>query len=107
MPLVQIHLMQGKPAEFRRKAGKIVYPTIVDTINVPPRDNFQIISEHDTDSLVYDSEYLNLARTDGIVVIQITLKEGRTTELKQAFHRRLAERLHNELELRVEDVLSA
>lgn len=104
MPLVRIHLLQGKPVEFRRKVGEIVYRTMMDTINVPPRDNFQILTEHDRDSLVYDPEYLNIQRTDGIVMIQITLNEGRTLEMKKAFYKQLAERLHAELGIRMEDV---
>ena len=104
MPLVRISLMKGKTAKFRRMVGEIVYQTMVDTINVPPKDNFQIISEHDENSLIYDSEYLNIQRTDGIVIIQITLNEGRTVELKKVFYERLAERLHKELEVRMEDV---
>ena len=104
MPLVQIHLLQGQPVEFRRKVGEIVYQTMMDTINVPAKDNFQIITEHDPDSLIYDPEYLNIQRTEGIVIIQITLNEGRTLERKKAFYRRLAERLHAELGIRMEDV---
>jgi len=91
--------------EFRRRVGEIIYQTMMETINVPPRDNFHIITEHSSESLVYDPEYLNIERTDGIVIIQITLNEGRTTELKKAFYRKLAERLHEELDIRVEDVL--
>jgi phenylpyruvate tautomerase PptA (4-oxalocrotonate tautomerase family) len=97
-------MMQGKPVEFRRKVGEIVYQTMVDTINVPPRDNFQIITEHDEDNLIYDPEYLNIPRTNGIVIIQITLNEGRTVELKKSFYKRLAERLNDELEICIEDV---
>ena len=104
MPLVQIHLMQGKPAEFRRRVGQIVYQTMTDTINVPPKDNFQVITEHAQGDLVYDPEYLNIQRTDGVVIIQITLNEGRTVELKKAFYARLAERLHEQLGIRLEDV---
>ncbi|HET9914007.1 MAG TPA: tautomerase family protein, partial [Anaerolineales bacterium] len=63
MPLVQIHLRQGQPVEFRRKVSEIVYQTMMDTINVPQKDNFQIITEHDKDSLIYDPEYLNIQRT--------------------------------------------
>ena len=104
MPLVNIHLRKGQPVEFRRKAGEIVYQTMMDTINVPPKDNFHIITEHDENSLIYEPEYLNVQRTDGIVIIQITLNEGRTTELKKAFYKILAERLHSELGIRMEDV---
>ena len=104
MPLVQIHLLEGKPVEFRRRVGEIVYETMVDTINVPPRDNFQIITEHDENGLIYDPEYLDIQRTDEIVIIQITLNEGRTVKLKKAFYKRLTERLQSLLGIRVEDV---
>jgi phenylpyruvate tautomerase PptA (4-oxalocrotonate tautomerase family) len=104
MPLVRIDLMQGKPVEFRRRVGEIVYQTMMDTINVPPKDNFQIITEYDEDGLVYDPEYLNIQRTPGIILIQITLNEGRTVELKKTFYKRLAERLHEKLDVRMEDV---
>lgn len=104
MPLVRIDLMQGKSAEFRRRVGEIVYQTMMDTINVPVHDNFQILTEHDENSLTYDPEYLNIQRTEGIVIIQITLNEGRTLERKKAFYKQLAERLHAELGIRMEDV---
>ena len=104
MPLVRISLMQGKSIEFRRKLGEIVYQSMVDVINVPMKDKFQVITEHDENSLIFDPEYLDIQRTNGFVLIQITLSEGRTVELKKAFYKRLAERLHNELEIRMEDI---
>src|SRR3972149_2079130 len=105
MPLVRISLMKGKPEGFGKKVGEIVYRTMVDTINVPAKDNFQVITQHEKDSLIYDPSYLNIPRTDGVIVIQITLNEGRTVELKKAFYRTVAERLHQELGVRMEDVL--
>jgi 4-oxalocrotonate tautomerase len=47
MPLVRISLMKGKPEGFGKKAGEVVYRAMTDTINVPVKDNFQIITEHD------------------------------------------------------------
>lgn len=104
MPLVRIHLMHGRPAEFRARIVEIVYKTMVDTINVPPKDNFQIISEHDEGSMIFDPGYLDIHRSRGLIIIQITLNEGRTVELKKALYRELAERLHEELGIRREDV---
>jgi len=105
MPLVRISLMKDKPAGLGKKIGAIVYRTMLDTINVPLHDNFQVITEHDSDSLIYDSEYLNIPRTDDVVFIQITLNEGRTLEMKKLLYRALAERLDQELGLRQEDIL--
>lgn len=105
MPLVRISLMKGKPADFGKRIGEVVYRTMVDTINVPVHDNFQVITGHDPDRLIYDPEYLDIPRTDNIVFIQITLNEGRTVEMKKAFYKALAERLNKELNLMPGDIL--
>ena len=104
MPLVRISLLQG-PDGFGRKVGAVVYRTMVDTIGVPPNDNFQVITEHSRDTLVFDRTYLGIARTDGFVSIQITMSEGRSVEKKRLLYRTLAERLQRELNVRPEDVM--
>ena len=105
MPLVRISLMKNTPDGFGKKVGAIIYQAMVDTINVPVKDNFQIITEHDSDTLIYDPTYLDIRRTDGIIVIQITLNEGRATSLKKALFNTIADRLHRELDVRMEDVM--
>src|SRR2546421_10812879 len=103
MPLVRISLLRGKADG--RKAGEVVYRAMLDSLNVPPNDNFQVIREHEPGSLIYDTEYLDIARTDGFIAIQITLNEGRSVEMKKAFFKRVAERLQQELGVRPQDVL--
>lgn len=105
MPLVRISLMKGRPEGFGKKVGEVVYQAMVDTINVPAKDHFQIITEHDNNSLIYDPSYLDIRRTDGVIFIQIILNEGRTVELKKTFYKAAAERLNKELGVRMEDVL--
>ena len=104
MPLVRISLMKGRSDGFGKKVGEIVYRAMVSTINVPAKDHFQAITEHDHNSLIYDPSYLDIPRTDGIIFIQITLNEGRTVELKKAFYKAVAENLNKELSIRMEDV---
>jgi phenylpyruvate tautomerase PptA (4-oxalocrotonate tautomerase family) len=105
MPLVRISLRKGKPADFGKQIGVIVYQAMMDTINVPVHDNFQVITEHDANGLIYDAEYLGIPRTDDVVFIQITLNEGRTVEMKIAFYKALVQRLNQTLGLRMEDIL--
>jgi phenylpyruvate tautomerase PptA (4-oxalocrotonate tautomerase family) len=78
---------------------------MVETINVPAEDRFQILTEHPSDRLVYDKKYLGIERTDDIVVIQITLNAGRTLDQKRALYRDLAEKLSRDPGLRKQDIL--
>jgi phenylpyruvate tautomerase PptA (4-oxalocrotonate tautomerase family) len=87
-----------------RKIGEVVYRAMVDTIQVPVNDNFQVITEHDSEGLIYDPDYLGVPRTDGFVAIQITLSEGRTVQAKQALFATIAHGLRRELGVRPEDV---
>lgn len=105
MPLVRIDMLEGKPQVYRAKVGKIVYQTMRDVLNVPVNDRFQVIEEHAKDELIFDREYLGIHRSDDCIFFQITLNSGRSVELKQRFYKALADRLHQELNLRREDVL--
>lgn len=105
MPLVQIHVPQGKPAEYRSAIGDVVYTTTVAVLNVPEDNRFQVISEHSTTDLVIDPTYLGIHRTENAIIIQVTLNEGRATvELKKAYYKAVADGLHERVGLRREDV---
>ena len=103
MPLVRIELLHGRTVEQRQRIGDAIHRALVETIGVPERDRFQLITEHSASELVYDREYLNIKRTDNIVVIQITLSSGRTAAQKRGLFRRIAENLAA-LDIRREDV---
>jgi len=97
--------MKGKPAQFGKEIGEIVYQVMRSTIAIPAQDHFQVITEHDHDCLIYDPSYLDIERTDGFLVIQITLNEGRTLQAKKVLYLEIAQRLHAVLDIRTEDVL--
>jgi hypothetical protein len=78
MPLVRVDLLRGSAPGLGRRVGEVVYRSMVDTIDVPRNDNFQVIGEHSPETLVFDLGYFGIARTDDFVAIQITLREGRS-----------------------------
>jgi phenylpyruvate tautomerase PptA (4-oxalocrotonate tautomerase family) len=74
------------------------------TFNVPENDRFILVSQHDADEFNYDPNYLGIARSDDLVIVQITCNAGRTVEMKQALYRRIAENFSADPGLRPEDV---
>jgi 4-oxalocrotonate tautomerase len=101
---VRISLLKGKPTSYRRKVGDAVHQALVETIDVPAKDRFQIISEHDAEDFVFDREYLGIPRSRDLVIIQATISAGRSLALKRALYRAIAERLAAAVQLRPEDV---
>jgi hypothetical protein len=72
MPLVRISAIRGKPAAPLPELGAAVHRALVETVGVP--------------------EHLGIARTEGIVMIDIAFSSGRTLDQKRALYRRISER---------------
>jgi 4-oxalocrotonate tautomerase len=104
MPLVRIDLLEGKPADYGVRIGRVVYRAQVEVLGAPKDDLFQVITEHPPAGLQFDRDYLGIHRTDDCIFLQITLNEGRTVELKRQFYTAVADGLHQELGVRREDV---
>jgi 4-oxalocrotonate tautomerase len=105
MPLVRIDLQKGKDANYRRRAGEIVYEAMVATSGVPKNDHFQVIGEHNAENFVFDPDYLGIHRTGDLIMVQIFYNEGRSVDQKKALYKAIADGLSTELNVRREDVL--
>jgi 4-oxalocrotonate tautomerase len=104
MPLVRIDLPQSIDANLAQRIGETINKVMIEVISVPNGDKFQVITRHPPDGFNLTSEYLGIRYSNNLVLIQITLNQGRTVELKKAFYRRVADKLA-ELGLRKQDVV--
>jgi 4-oxalocrotonate tautomerase len=71
---------------------------------VPGEDRFMVISEHDEDNFSYGASYLNISRSDDLVLIQLTVSNTRPVEKKKALYRKIVENLAADPGLRPEDI---
>jgi 4-oxalocrotonate tautomerase len=104
MPLARIDLPTGKPPEYGLAVADVVYEAMIATLNAPKNDRFQVISEHTRETLIIDPSFLGIERSADALIIQLTLNEGRTLEMKNAFYKAVADGLHDRVGLRREDV---
>ncbi|HMH66509.1 MAG TPA: tautomerase family protein [Pinirhizobacter sp.] len=104
MPIARIELARGKSPEHVKAIGQAVYDAML-AIGVPQNDRFQVITEHDPDRLVFDRTYLGIERTDDFILVQITMNEGRTLELKKKLYQGIADGIHAATGVRKQDVM--
>ena len=105
MPIVRISLRRGKSPQHIAAIRNSIYRAMIEAFNVPQNDRFILVHQHDAEEFDFDPNYLDIARTDDLVIIQIACNNTRTVEQKQAFYRRVAELLSAEPGLRPQDVL--
>lgn len=104
MPLVRISHRAGVTDAYRRALSDGVQEALATAVKVPADDRFHILTEH-ASGLIFDPHYLGIERSPEWVAIQITLRKGRTVEMKQALYRRIVENLAKDPGLRPEDVM--
>lgn len=104
MPLVRVSLRRGKSKEHIAAIRNSIYRAMIESFNVPNNDRFIVVHQHDAEEFDYDPNYLDIARTDDLVIIQIACNNTRTVEQKKAFYKQAAELLSKEPGLRPQDV---
>ena len=104
MPLVRISLRRGKSAQHLTAIRNGIYRAMTESFGVPQNDRFIVVHQHDAGEFDYDPNYLDIARTDDLVIIQIACNNTRTVEQKKAFYQRTAELLGQDPGLRPQDV---
>ena len=104
MPLVRVSLRRGKPAAHRKAILDGIYNAMISTFNVPKDDRFMVINEHDEPDFSYSPTYFNIARSDDLILIQLTVSNTRNVAQKQALYRQIVENLKANPGVRPEDV---
>jgi phenylpyruvate tautomerase PptA (4-oxalocrotonate tautomerase family) len=90
MPLVRITARDSRSSAALDALGEAVHTALVETLSVPPDDRFQIRARVPAAELVADTQYLGIERRDPVIV-EISLRAGRTVEMKRAFYARVVE----------------
>ncbi|AOJ77796.1 4-oxalocrotonate tautomerase [Burkholderia ubonensis] len=104
MPFTRIALREGKPAEYRAALVDGVHRALMRTFNVPEDDIFMVVTEHANENFVFGRHYLDIERSDDLVMIQITANNTRTLEQKQALYRTIVDNLAQRPGVRPQDV---
>ena len=104
MPFVRIDLRHGTTSEYRKALTDGVHRAMVEALAIPAADRFQVVTEHSSDGLIYDPEYLGVARSDRVVFVQITMSTGRKPQQKRALFKRMAQILEESPGLRPQDL---
>ena len=105
MPLVKVSLRKGKPPEYLRLMSEAIHAALVREAGIPEEDRFHLIQEMEPELLVADPAYGGVARSEDLIVVEITLNAGRSVEMKKALYARMQRNLTREIELRPDDLV--
>ncbi|QKJ25685.1 tautomerase family protein [Aquiluna borgnonia] len=93
MPLVRIDLVKGRATSDVQKIADAIHEALVEVMEIPVRDRFQVVTQHDAFEVVAEDAGLGFERDDSKVMIQIITQRGRTQNLKQRLYQRITSKL--------------
>lgn len=105
MPFVRVSLPAGRSGQELQTIAHEIYEAMREAITIPEDDRFIVFSQHAEGTMFLDPTYMGIDRTAEVMVIEITLRNGRTDTMKQALYASIAERLHRQAGIRKQDVM--
>ena len=105
MPLVRISVFDAMPTDKRGKLPTAVYDAMRETIGIPDKDLFVVLTAHLQGELVVSPEFMAMERSNDFTLVHITLRKGRSTETKQALYRRIAQLAKERAGVEPDDVM--
>ncbi len=95
MAFVRIDLIRGHRPDQVRAIADETHRALVEVLDIPERDRFQIVTEHDADDVSTLDTGLGFGfeRTDQAVMIQIFTQSGCPIAVRQRVFRAITERL--------------
>jgi hypothetical protein len=104
MPPLRFDLIEGRPESDVRKILDVTREVLLETLEVPKHDRYQVVHEHKRSRMIMEDTGLGFARSDQIILLQVTSRP-RSREMKQAFYRLLVERLNSRCGISPHDVV--
>jgi 4-oxalocrotonate tautomerase len=105
MPLVRISVSDKMAPEKRKQLPRAVYDAMRAAIAIPDGDLFVVLTAHAEGEFVVDPHFMGMQRTKDFALIHVTLRRGRTTEVKQGFFREIARLLQERAQIAPDDVM--
>ena len=99
MPVVEVNMLKGKSAEYKKTVLDCIHDALVKTIGIEDWDRFQRINEFGKEDFEFPS-----FKTDNFMIIELKFFPGRTKEQKGKLISCICGNLKNRLAVEPADV---
>ena len=104
MPFTRIAIPAGTSSTQKAAVAHGVHAAMVTALGIPDDDFFQLLSEYQAGDFMFDRGYLGIQRSNRLVVVQISLRRGRSDAMKRALYAGIAANLGETADIRPHDV---
>ena len=104
MPFIRTSVHQDMSQWQRQAIVEGIHRALVDSIGMPEDELFNLVTEYGPQQFWYSRTFNGIARSEQVVVVEITLRRGRSDAMKRALYAAIARNLESRAEVSPGDV---
>lgn len=93
MPFIHTHVPQASSDEAREAIVQAIHQALVEGIGMPEDELFNMVTGYAPGHFAFSRSFNGVARSDAVVVVEITLRRGRSDAMKRALYAAIARKL--------------
>jgi len=104
MPFIRTAVRQGTDASKKKLIVESIHDALVQAINMPDDELFNLVSDYDPGDFFYSRTFNGIARSDHLVVVEITMRRGRSDAMKKALYAQITANMETRAGVSPKDV---
>ena len=104
MPFIRTNVHHGTPSSQRQAIVQGIHQALVEAIGMPTDELFNMMTAYQDEEFVFSKTFNGYARSGRPLVIEITMRRGRSDAMKRDLYRLIAQKLQDEADIRPSDV---
>ena len=93
MPFIRTSLSVDTSLEQQEKIVQGIHQALVDSIGMPNDELFNMVSRYEANQFACSRNFNGVLRSERVVVIEITMRRGRSDAMKRALYENIAHNL--------------
>ncbi|WP_434574286.1 tautomerase family protein [Pseudomonas sp. Z3-6] len=104
MPFVRTAVTKGTSQSQRQRIVEGIHQALVESIGMPEDELFNLVTDYDPEQFFYSRTFNGVDRSDHLIVIEITMRRGRSDAMKRELYKKIADNLGIQAQVRPQDV---
>lgn len=105
MPFIRTLVPRGTESVRKQAIVMGIHQALIDAIGMPKDELFNAVAEYSPDDFFYDRSFNGIARSENLVVVELTMRRGRSDAMKRDLYARIAANLERDAQVSPRDVL--
>lgn len=104
MPFVRTIVPKGTIPSRKQQIVQGIHDALVEGIGMPKDELFNLVNEYGDGEFFYDRGFNGIARSDGLIVVEITMRRGRSDAMKRDLYAAITRNLEKNAAVSPKDV---